>query len=144
MFCDNCLLSGIYPRVKSEANETVGAPDTLHPSPAPLPTSPLLLFLSPFAELYIAKETNTHIDCDLLRKIQWQLPYILPHSHHRRPWWGWWRWGPRLHGLCPYIFYTGWIGPPNTRETVLGQGILSILYIVCMLIYFSRKKEVYI
>lgn len=74
MFCDNCLLSGIYPRVKSEANETVGSPDTSHPSPspapAPPPTSPLLLFLSPFAELYIAKHTNTHIDCDLLRKIQ--------------------------------------------------------------------------
>lgn len=68
MFCDNCLLSGIYPRVKSEAHETVGAPDTSHPSPAPPPTSPLLLFPSPLAELYMAKETNTHIDCDLLRK----------------------------------------------------------------------------
>lgn len=31
-----------------------------------------------------------------------------------------------------------------TRGTVLGQRIMSILYIVCMLIYFLKKKEVYI
>lgn len=33
---------------------------------------------------------------------------------------------------------------PITRGTVLGQGIMSILYIMCMLIYFLKKKEVYI
>lgn len=33
---------------------------------------------------------------------------------------------------------------PITRGTVLGQGIVSILYIMCMLIYFLKKKEVYI
>lgn len=61
--------------------------------------------------------------CELFfEKIKWyspllwsifiqQLPYILPHSHYRRPGGGWGRWGLRLHGLCPYIFYTGWIGP---------------------------------
>lgn len=69
--CDNCLLLRNLPQSKNPSPAEPSVVPTLPPqSPAPFPTCSLLLFLSPFAELYIAKHTctRTHTDCDRLRK----------------------------------------------------------------------------